>query len=112
MPGPLFHVGATAICAHGSGQVQVISSNTRVFVSGMPVATATDMALVAGCVFPPPPATPTPCLTVQWITPAARVLINGQPALLQTSVGFGLNPAQAPQGPVSILMTQTRVFAT
>ena len=112
MPGPLFHVGATAICAHATGTVQVISSNTRVFVSGMPAATMADNALIAGCIFPPPPATPTPCLRVQWITPAARVLINGQPALLQTSVGLGLNPAQAPQGPISILMTQTRVIGT
>jgi hypothetical protein len=111
MPGALFHVGATAICAHGTGQVQVTSANTRVFVSGMPVATATDMAMIAGCLFNISGAQ-SPCSRVQWITPAARVLVNGQPALLQTSVGFGLNPAQAPQGPVSILMTQTRVFAT
>ena len=37
MPGPLFHVGATAICSH-AGQVQTISSNTRVLVNGTPVA--------------------------------------------------------------------------
>ena len=33
MPGLLFHVGATAMCPH-AGQVQVISSNTRVMVNG------------------------------------------------------------------------------
>ncbi|WP_294539560.1 hypothetical protein [uncultured Rhodoblastus sp.] len=111
MPGPLFHVGATALCAHGAGAVQVISSNTRVFVGGMPVATMADMAMIAGCLFAPG-GVAQPCLRVQWITPAARVLVNGQPALLQTSSGLGLGPTQAPQGPVLIVATQPRVIGT
>jgi len=50
MPGFLVHVGAAIICPHG-GQAQIISSNTRVLVGGMPVATMTDVTLVAGCAF-------------------------------------------------------------
>ena len=50
MSGPLFHVGAVAMCPHG-GQVTTISADTRVLVSGMPVALATDQFIVAGCVF-------------------------------------------------------------
>jgi hypothetical protein len=109
MPGFLFHVGATAICPHG-GQVQVVPSAPRVLVSGQPVATMADLALVAGCAFNVSGA-PQPCLTVQWIVPAARVLVNGIPALVQTSMGLCLGPTQAPQGPVSILVTQPRVVA-
>lgn len=112
MPGPLFHVGAAAICAHGTGVVSVVSSNTRVLVSGMPVATAADQAMIAGCLFLATTPSPQPCLRVQWVTPAARVLVNGQPALLQTSVGLGLGTTQAPQGPISILSTQPRVIGT
>lgn len=108
MPGPLYHVGAAAICPHG-GQVTTISSNVRVLVSGMPVATLADVSLVAGCAFTVPPGKPQPCIKVQWLVPAARVLINGQPALLQTSTGLCLSPEQIPQGPPTIITTQPRV---
>jgi hypothetical protein len=111
MPSPLFHVGATAICPHG-GQVAVISSNTRVLVSGMPVATMADTTTVAGCAFTVPPGKPQPCVLVRWLVPAARVLINGQPALLQLSSGLCLSPEQIPQGPPTVIATQPRVIAS
>jgi hypothetical protein len=111
MPGPLFHVGAAAICPHG-GQVTVISSNARVLVSGMPVATMGDVYVVAGCAFTVPPGKPQPCVKVQWLVPAARILINGQPAILQTSVGLCQSPEQIPQGPPTIVAPQVRVVGT
>jgi hypothetical protein len=110
MPGPLYHVGAVGICPHG-GPINTISSNARVLVSGMPVATLADQSLIAGCVFNVAGA-PQPCLRVQWLVPAARVLINGVPALLQTSVGLCLGPTQAPQGPAVITTNQPRVIGT
>lgn len=110
MPGPLFHVGATAICPHG-GTIQTVSSNARVLVSGMPVATIADTSLVAGCVFTVGPK-PQPCIRVQWLVPAARVLVNGQPALLQTSTGLCLSPEQIPQGPPAVIVNQTRVIGS
>ena len=108
MPGPLYHVGAAAICPHG-GQVTVISTNARVLVSGMPVATMADSYMVAGCAFTVPPGKPQPCLRVQWLVTATRILVNGQPALLQTSTGLCLSPEQIPQGPPTIITTQPRV---
>lgn len=108
MPGPLFHVGATAMCTHG-GLVNTISTNTRVLVNGMPVATMGDQYLVAGCAFMVGPK-PQPCLKVQWLVPATRVLINGQPAILQASVGLCLSAEQIPQGPPTIAATQPRVI--
>jgi hypothetical protein len=111
MPAPLYHVGATAICPHG-GQITTISANTRVLVNGMPVATMADTSLVAGCAFTVPPGKPQPCLKVQWLVPAVRVLINGQPALIQTSTGLCQSPEQIPQGPPTIVATQPRVIAT
>ncbi|QSJ19380.1 hypothetical protein JYQ62_12040 [Nostoc sp. UHCC 0702] len=109
MPGFLLHVGASAICPHG-GQVSVIPSNTRVLVSGQPVATLADTYLVAGCAFTVPPSKPQPCVKVQWLVPATRVLINGQPAILQTSPGLCQSPEQIPQGPPIVAATQTRVI--
>ena len=111
MPGPMYHAGAVAICPHG-GQVTVTPSSPRVLLSGMPAATMTDPALIAGCAFVLPPSVPHPCIRVQWLVPAVRVLINGQPALLQTSTGLCLAPDQAPQGPPTIVSTQVRVIAT
>lgn len=106
MPGFLLHVGATVMCPHAA-PATAVSSNTRVFVSGQPVATMADLFTVTGCAFAP--GGPSPCLTVRWLVPATRVLVNGQPALLQDSTGLCLNPAQAPQGPPVVAITQVRV---
>ena len=111
MPGPVFHLGGTAICPHG-GQVTVIPTNTRVFVSGQPVATMADTYLVAGCAFTIPGPKPQPCVKVQWLVPATRVLAGGQPVILQTSTGLCLSAEQIPQGPPTIIATQPRVIAT
>jgi len=111
MPGFLFHVSASAICPHG-GQVSTVTSNTRVTVSGMAVATVSDFFPVAGCAFTVPLSKPQPCMLVRWLTPATRVLVNGQPAVLQTSNGICQSAEQAPQGPPTVIATQTRVQGT
>jgi hypothetical protein len=108
---PLFHVGAQATCPHG-GQVSTISSSPRVTVGGQPVATLTDTFLVAGCAFTVPPGKPQPCLKVQWLVPAMRVVVGGQPAILNNSNGLCLSAEQIPQGPPSVVMTQLRVTGT
>ena len=110
MPGPLFHVGAVAMCPHG-GQVTTISSNTRVLVTGMPVATLADTFLVAGCAFTLPPPKPQPCVRVQWIVAAARVLVNGTPPITQASTGLALSVEGIPGGPPLVVQTQPRVSA-
>lgn len=113
MPGFIVHVGATIICPHG-GQVTVIPSSPRVLVSGMPVATLgppTNFP-VAGCAFTVPPGKPQPCVQVQWLTPATRVLVNGQPVIVQSSTGLCQSVEQIPGGPPVIAATQTRVGAT
>jgi uncharacterized Zn-binding protein involved in type VI secretion len=111
MGAPLFHVGAQAMCPH-AGQVTTISTNTRVLVGGQPVATLSDTYLVGGCPFTIPGPKPQPCVKVQWLVPAQRVLVNGQPAILQSSSGLCLSPEQIPQGPPSVVVTQLRVMGT
>jgi hypothetical protein len=104
---PIFHVGAVAICPHG-GPVTTISANARVLVSGMPAATMTDQFVIAGCAFNISGA-PHPCTLVQWLVPAVRVKVMGQPVILQTSPGLAKAADQAPQGPPSVLVCQPRV---
>jgi hypothetical protein len=111
MPGPALNVGAMAMCPH-AGQVTIISSNARVLASGTPIATMSDQYMVAGCVFTVPPGKPQPCIHLQWMTPAVRVLINGQPPILQTSTGLALSAEGIPGGPPIVSTTQMRVVAT
>jgi uncharacterized Zn-binding protein involved in type VI secretion len=111
MPGFLLHVGATVMCPH-AGQVSIISTNTRVMVSKQPVATMGDTYMVAGCPFVLPGPTPQPCIKVQWLVPAMRVMVGGQPAILQSSTGLCLSATQIPQGPPSVVVTQMRVKGT
>lgn len=111
MPGFLVQVGATAMCPHG-GQVQVIPTNTRVLLSGAPAAVLADTFPIAGCAFTVPPSKPQPCVTVQWLVPATRVLIGGQPAILQSSSGLCMSAEQIPQGPPTVVVTQLRAQGT
>jgi hypothetical protein len=108
MSGTLLHVGATALCPHG-GPMSIISSNARVKVSSQPVATLSDTYTIAGCAFTVPGPKPQPCVTVQWLVPASRVRVGGQPVILQTSTGLCQSAEQIPQGPPNILVTQIRV---
>lgn len=111
MPGPAVNVGSVATCPHG-GQISIISSNARVMASATPIATATDQFMVAGCVFTIPPGVPQPCLMVQWMSPATRVLVNGMPPVLQTSTGMVIAATGVPNGPPIVASTQLRVVAT
>jgi hypothetical protein len=110
VPGQIVNVGATAMCPHG-GQVSIVSSNTRVMLGGQPAATFADNYLIAGCAFAVGPK-PQPCIKVQWLVPAARVLVNHQPVILQNSTGLCLSAEQIPQGPPNVVVTQLRVKAT
>jgi hypothetical protein len=83
MPGPLLHLGATVLCAHG-GQAQPTSPNPRVLVSGQPIVMQPAPYVIAGCPFNVS-GSPVPCVTAQWVTGATRVLSNGMPVLLMDS---------------------------
>lgn len=103
MPGPLLHVGATVMCAHG-GQAQPTAPNPRVLVSGQPIVTQSAPYVIAGCPFNVSGA-PVPCVTAQWVSGATRVMSNGAPVLLLDSQAIC-----TPNGtPLIIAVTQTRV---
>lgn len=110
MPGPICHVGMTAMCPHG-GSVQVVPTSSRVLLGGQPAATLSNAYLIAGCAFTVG-TKPQPCIKIQWLVAAARVLVGGSPAVLQTSVGLCQSAEQIPQGPPSIVATQVRAMGT
>ena len=115
MPGFILHTNAVVQCTHGI-PAQIPPVQPRVLVSGQPVATMASQILVAGCPFTIPGPKPQPCVTIKWLMPAARVLVMGQPALVQPAPGTGpglcQSPDQIPNGPPLVSAVQARVFAT
>ncbi|SRR6266508_3959536 len=110
MPGQMVTVGATLLCPH-SGQVSIVSSNTRVMLSGQPAALLSDNYPIAGCTFTVG-TKPQPCVRVQWLVPATRVFVNKEPVIVDNSSGMCLSAEQIPQGPPRVVATQVRVKAT
>ena len=106
MPGPILHVGAVVMCAHGGQAVPTVPSPS-VMVSGMPIATIAAPYAVAGCAFVPP-AGNGPCVTATWIVGALQVMSNGQPVAILSGVSI-CTPTGTPLLPVS---AQTLVVAT
>ena len=105
MPGPLLHVGATVMCAHG-GSAMPTAPNPRVTVSGQPTVVMSAPYSIAGCPFNVS-GSPVPCVTAQWVVAATRVTSNGQPLVLMDSQALCV-PNGTPLLPV---MAQTRVIA-
>ena len=97
----------TMMCPHG-GTVQVVPSSTNVQIGGVPVITAADTFIVAGCPFVIGVA-PNPCVSVQWVQPSTGSTLSGTPTLTAASVGLCVSAAQSPQGPVSIVVVQPQV---
>jgi hypothetical protein len=107
VPGFLLDAGTTIMCPHG-GRVTVVPRAVRVGLSGKPPLLVDDAATVAGCGFNVSGA-PSPCLRVQWLMPATRVLVESSPVLLSSSVGLCVNAGGAPQGTAIVSGFQTRV---
>lgn len=116
MPGFLLHVNAVMQCTHAA-PATTTPTQPRVLVNGQSVATASNIITVTGCPFTVPGPKPQPCVIVKWLMLSTRVLVNGQPVLLQptpTGSGSGIcqSAEQIPQGPPIIGMVQTRVIGT
>jgi hypothetical protein len=105
MPGPILHLGASVLCAHG-GQATPTVPFARVLVSGQPVTTLSTPYVVAGCPFPP--VSGGPCVTAQWVVGATRVLAGGIPVVVQSGTAVCV-PTGTPLLPIVV---QPRVVAT
>ena len=80
MQGVVMHANVGAVCTHApTAQLRITPTQTRVQVSGQPVATATATLTVAGC----PGVNGVFCAVATWRHLSTRVLVGGQPVLLQ-----------------------------
>jgi hypothetical protein len=105
MAGPILHMGAVVMCAHG-GSAMPTAPSSRVKVTGMPIATIAAPYVIAGCAFVPP-AGNGPCATAQWLVGAMRVRSEGQPVVIMTGMAV-CAPTGTPLIPVE---AQTRTIA-
>jgi len=104
MPGPVVHVGAQVLCLHG-GLAQPTAPMPRVMVMGQPVVTQASPYAVAGCALTGSGSPP--CVSGQFVTASARVLVGGMPLLLQDSQAVCTGSG----GTLSVVFAQTRVVA-
>jgi hypothetical protein len=94
----------------------IAPTQTRVVVTGQPIATMSSPMTVAGCVFTVPGPKPQPCVQVKWAMPSTRFVVGGQPAALIPSPGAGpaicLSAEQIPAGPPVVSAVQARVIGS
>lgn len=106
MPGSLLQSGCVLQCPHGA-PVQVVPSQRRVTLGGAPALLVADSYVVVGCPFILG-LVPHPCVSVQWVGQATRVAVDGQPVLLDSSVGLCRAADGVVQGTVLISGVQTK----
>ena len=104
--GDFLSSSSTLWCPHG-GMVVATPASGRVRFGGDPAVVATDTFDISGCPFPPG-GTPHPCVTVNWIRPAARSTARGGQTLTMDSTGLCLADDKSVQGQVLIEATQVR----
>ncbi len=109
MAGNILNTATTIICTHG-GQATLFTSNTRAFADGAPVLLESDIHPVVGCPFTVG-IKYSPCVRIEWSAGASKVIINGTPVLVQTSIGRCINAEGATQGVATIVNTQLKASA-
>lgn len=105
MAGLALTTSAVMMCPHGG---TVTGTTSRRVTAGAPMLTSTDTFTIAGCPFVTG-SNPSPCVTVRWAVPDARVTLTGGFTLSTGSTGLCLAATQVPQGAVIITSTQPRV---
>ena len=83
-------------CPHGGVATVAEPSNTLLFVDGSPALLETDAFVIEGCTFNIL-GVPLPCLSILWTDAADLLTVDDAGVLLETSIGYCLNGAGAPQ---------------
>ena len=97
--------GSQLQCPHG-GTVSITSSNSKSKANGEAILRSSDTFTVSGCSFTLPPATPHPCVQVNWVQTATKCKAGGDAALTKGGVGMCVAADQAVQGTVTISSAQ------
>ena len=99
MPGPIVHLGATVMCAHG-GSAHAASPFPRVTVSVASPSSPCPRRTSWRAARSPERPTP-PCVTGQWVVGAVRVLAGGVPVAVQSGTSI-TTPTGTPMLPLVV----------
>ena len=91
MPGNIIHGDAIITCPHGGRAT--VTNTTATKLNGAYVATGGDTFTITGC-----PNHPHPCATIQWDPEPGGVLIDGVPALFDTTPAQCFTATRVPTG--------------
>jgi hypothetical protein len=89
------------LCPHG-GQAILVTDNMTLLADGAPALLETDVPAIVGCPFTPG-STYSPCVQIEWRSAAEMLSVGKAGVVLETSVGFCVNAAGAPQGTAVIM---------
>ena len=103
----ILQMGCTIQCPHG-GLAAAITTNTRLRVDGAFALLVSDVFTITGCPLNVS-GSPHPCVTIQWLNEAQMVKVDGNPVLLQTSIGLCKAADSLVQGTAIVTGVQTRV---
>jgi len=110
MPVPVITVASIMLCPHNAS-VLATSSQADLIIDGAAALLVSDTIVVKDCPFVLDDGTPSPCVNVTWVNSASSLLVNGDPVLLQTSIGTCNSALGVVQGVVNILTASTSVMA-
>ncbi len=99
---------ATILCPHGGFVTHIPLTHSEYLIEGQQPMLMTDQYLVTGCPFFVG-SMPSQCVRVIWTTASMMMFVQGNPVLLQSSVGIALSVAQVPNGPVIVASCQSTV---
>lgn len=109
MPTPILTTTSQIQCPHG-GRAILLTTNAVTTATRANCLLATDIHTVVGCPFTIGPKY-SPCVRIEWQSPATKVTVQGTAVLLQSSVGTCYSPENAPQGVAIIGGVQSKAGA-
>lgn len=110
MPGYVLTIASSIQCMHG-GQAILITSNTRLLVSGVPALLETDVPVVVGCPFTLPGPKYSPCVKIEWTGGSSQLTVGGIKVLIAASIGRCVSGEGATQGIAIVNPNQVRALA-
>lgn len=108
MAGILLNHISVIICPHGGIVVHTPTTNTSYRIDGQFPMLISDLYLVVGCPFDPRYGGG--CTMVTWVTGSTNLIIKGQPALVNSSVGICISASGMASAPAIVTAINSMTF--
>ena len=108
MAGILLNHISVIMCPHGGIVVHTPTTSTSYRIDGQFPMLLGDIYTVAGC--PAGGQYGGGCMMVTWVTGSTNLIIKGQPALINSSVGICMSASGLASGPAIVSAVNSRTF--